>query len=374
MAQKFSLKDHLFNPDTVSHLAGLFAQASPAFDVARFEADVFARLNMLELKERIDWLAQCLAAQLPDSLPAMAPILRQALPPALDPTKTDDDFGHFIHAPFGNLVVQFGLEEHPQLSLDLIEDITQRFTMEYAIRPFLNRWPEETLTRLQDWAAHPNYHVRRLVSEGTRPKLPWATAVDVTPAQTLPLLTALHADPTRYVTRSVANHLNDHSKRDPALVLDTLAAWKQAGRQAPDELAWMTRHALRTLVKQGHAGAMEMLGYSPDPDITLAQLTLSPPQVEIGASVEITLELTAARDEPVILDYVLHTPRSSGKVSQKTYKFKDLTLKAGAQTVLTKAHRFKGDATTFRLHPGPCRLVVQANGKTLGEVAFDLTA
>ena len=153
-------------------------------------------------------------------------------------------------------------------ALDLLHAATQRFSMEFYIRPFLNRWPKETLARLALWARDDNYHVRRLVSEGTRPKLPWAKAVKLSTDQRLPFLDALHADGTRFVTRSVANHLNDLAKEEPATVVTVLKDWAKQGRQTPKELAWMTRHALRTLIKDGDAGALAVLGYRSDVRVT----------------------------------------------------------------------------------------------------------
>lgn len=166
----FSLKDQLFNETTVAGLGARF-DAAGAFDGAAFTQTVMARLPELELKERITWIAECLGDRLPDTLPGAAPILRAAMPPPLDPTKTDDDFGDFIYAPLGDVVVALGLDDEPDLSLDLLVDITQRFSMEWAVRPYLNTWPDLTLSRMAQWAAGDNYHVRRLVSEGTRPRL-----------------------------------------------------------------------------------------------------------------------------------------------------------------------------------------------------------
>ena len=163
MAKGFSLKDDLFNAETVGGLATRFRVQDASFDPG-FEARVLARFPELELKQRIDWIAECLIEALPDTFPEAADRIEAALPPPLDPTKTDDDFGQFINAPLGEVAVKRGLEDHRDCALDLLEAVTQRFSMEYAIRPFLNRWPDETMARLTQWAGHSHYHVRRLVS------------------------------------------------------------------------------------------------------------------------------------------------------------------------------------------------------------------
>lgn len=369
MASGFSLKDQLFNRDKVRYLAGLFSAAEPGFDADSFEEQVMAELPALELKQRMTLIAEVLARHLPEALPEAAPVLLKALPPPLDPGKTDDDFGDFIFAPLGEYVATRGVEMHPELSLDLLEEITQRFSMEWAIRPFLNRWPAEVLARMQAWAGHGSYHVRRLVSEGTRPRLPWGEAVGLQLDEPLPLLDRLHGDGTRYVTRSIANHLNDIAKKDPDLVMDRLDGWRAAGVQDRKELDWMTSHALRGLVKAGHPRAMKMLGY--DPDLMLEALLQAPETVRIGEALDFSCRLEGDAGSPVLVDYILHFQRPGGKASAKVFKLKQAKI-TGGKLELGKKHKLKGDATTFKLVPGPHRIELMVNGKVRAEAAFEL--
>jgi 3-methyladenine DNA glycosylase AlkC len=371
MAQGFSLKDQLFNAEKVAFLAGLFGDASAGFDAPAFERHVMSGLLERELKERIAWIAACLGHALPGTLPEVAPILRAAMPPPLNPTRNDDDFGDFIFAPLGDFVVNKGLEDHATLSLDLFEDITQRFSMEWSVRPFLNRWPDQTMARMMDWTQHPSTHVRRLVSEGTRPRLPWGQSVGLALGDSLGLLDGLHSDKTRYVTRSVANHLNDITKKDPDLAMDRLDAWAKAARQDKEELDWMTRHALRGLIKAGNPRSMKMLGYDPDMAVKV-QVTLAKGPVQIGDFLAFSCEVFAPRDSPVLVDYVIHFQRPGGRFSPKVFKLKQTVARGRAPLTLTKRHRLKGDATTFKLVPGPHRLDIQVNGVVRASVEFDL--
>ncbi|MBO9444855.1 hypothetical protein [Ruegeria sp. R14_0] len=370
MAQNFSLKDQLFNAEKTRYLAGLFAGADASFDADAFQTQVMSRLLDLELKERMAWIAECLQQAVPGDLPEVAPTLLRALPPPLDPTKTDDDFGDFIFAPLGDWVVSVGLD-HPDQALDVLEQITQRFSMEWAIRPFLNEYPEQVLARMEAWCAHDSYHVRRLVSEGTRPRLPWGQAVGLELSDPLPLLDRLHADGTRYVTRSVANHLNDITKKDPELVLDRLQVWAEDAQQDRAELEWMTAHTLRGLVKSGHPRAMKMLGFDPDADIR-ADITITG-EARIGGALEFDVALSGAGRQPVLVDYIVHFQRPGGKTSAKVHKLKQAALKEGALT-LSKRHKLKGDATTFKLVPGAHRLEIQVNGQVRTGVDFELLA
>ncbi|WP_368183914.1 hypothetical protein [Aestuariibius sp. HNIBRBA575] len=370
MSEKFSLKDHLFNASSIEDLADEFA-VLPGFDGPRFHSDVMGGLPDRELMERLDWIADCVQSRLSDDFPTMVDQLITAMPPKLDHTKTDDDFGRFIHAVPGILAVRHGLELHRDLALDLIYEATQRFSMEFYIRPFINRWPDETLARLQQWAGDDNYHVRRLVSEGTRARLPWAGRINLDVCDPIPFLDQLHSDPTRYVTRSVANHLNDIAKSHPDLVVTTLRRWENAEKQKPKELAWMTRHALRTLIKQGHPGAMDVLGYRVDADVSLQDLTVLP-SVPRGGVQDIKFTLLAPQSEPVIVDFVLHSVKSDGSTAPKVFKLKQAKLAPNTPMTFVKSHRFKDNATTFTLYPGTHRIDIQVNGKVLGGQDFEL--
>ena len=375
VSQGFSLKDELFNADSLGDLAAEFAAGVPGFDGEDFHQEVVAGLQGRELMERMEWIADCIEKRLAPDFPEMADQLEAAMPPALDPSLKDDDFGRFIHAVPGILATRHGVEEHRDRALDLLEEATKRFSMEFYIRAFINRWPEETFARLHDWAEDDNYHVRRLVSEGTRPKLPWAKKIDIDPLSTLPLLAKLHADPTRYVTRSVSNHLNDISKLSTDTVVSQLADWKEQGKQAPKELDWMTRHSLRTAVKAGHSGALSMLGFRADAPITLDSLSVGGESIQIGDAlqVETTLSTDGTSPVPVMVDYVLSFHRPNGRGSDKVFKLKQGKIPAGKSLTLAKKHPLKANASTFQLHPGPHKLAIQVNGRVLGDVAFDLT-
>ena len=371
MAEKFSLKDHLFNTETVRQLAAEFAAGVPDFDAERFSAQALAGFPERELMARMEWMADCLEEQLSGDFAVMADQLEAAMPPLLDPSKTDDDFGHFIHGVHGILAARHGLEEHRVRAMALLYKATQRFTMEFYIRHFLNRWPVETLAGLSIWSTDDNYHVRRLVSEGTRPRLPWAQNVGLKPEHTLPLLDMLHADRARFVTRSVANHLNDLSKNVPDEVLARLEQWEATGEQNRQELDWMKRHALRTLIKQGHRGAMAALGYSADVPVA-AQIALANDAVPIGGALAFEVTLHCETDTPVLVDYRIAFARPSGKVAEKVFKLKVSQVKAGVPLVLKKSHKLKGGASTFTLHPGSHAIILQVNGRDVAQAEFML--
>ncbi|ETW12565.1 hypothetical protein ATO8_11124 [Roseivivax marinus] len=363
-----SLSAQLFNARTVGDL-GAELSVLPGFDAERFVAEAIRNLDGLGVFARLDRIADAAEAQLPRDFPAMADALEAALPPPLDPERTDDDFGRFIHALPGVLAVRHGLA-HPDRALDLMHAATQRFSMEYAVRPFLSRWPDLTLARMAVWAEDANYHVRRLVSEGTRPRLPWGANVTIDPLAPLPLLTGLHADPTRYVTRSVANHLNDLTRIAPDAVYRALGTWHAEARQERRELEWMTRHALRTAVKRGEPEALRLLGY--DPDAALSVTVYAPEIVRIGATLDLSVMVEADEAARVMVDYRVTFHRPGGRAGEKVFKLGQGHIAHGKPLRLAKSHRLKPDATTFTWHPGPHRLVVQVNGRDRAEMAFEV--
>ncbi len=368
-----SLKDALFNKKRVEYLAGLFVAAHATFDNKGFVREVVKKFPELELKARIVWIAEVLERYLPaDPADAMKMIV-VALPPPLDPTKTDDDFGEFILAPLGEYVVRNGLtKKHLKQSLVTLREITMRFGVEDAMRSFLNTFPDETLAAYGKWLLDKNYHVRRLVSESTRPLLPWSQRLTLDYHVPVKYLDVLYADTTRYVTRSVANHLNDISKRDPDLVLKTLAKWKKEGKQNTKELVWMTRHSLRTLTKQGHTKALASIGYLDNHEIRVIEFSLQSPATTVhrGDDLVVNCELRADADCLLMIDYVIDFVKANGKTKPKVFKWKKVTLAKGEVITITKKHHLKADATTFIIRPGLHEISLQVNGNRLEQKTF----
>jgi 3-methyladenine DNA glycosylase AlkC len=368
---EYLLKDQLFNRQKVAYLASLFAAQEPTFPRRQFVARVMQKLPALELKQRITLIAETLYDCLPRDYPDAVRQIVASLPPPLDDARTDDDFGDFILAPLGAYVASYGLaREHLALSLSALREITQRFSMEDALRAFIRRFPQETLGELTRWAEDPNYHVRRLVSESTRPLLPWSGRIELPVDATLPLLETLHADRTRYVTRSVANHLNDLSKTHPELVVQTLQRWHDRARQDRDELRWMSRHALRTLVKRGDAGALRLLGFDPSPQLRIGELRLARSHLRPGETLQFSVDISAVRDESVVVDYVIDFVKAGGKRSAKVFKAATFSLNQGETRTVSKNHKLHAQATTYQLYAGEHRLTLQINGRPVGSQSF----
>ncbi len=369
----FSLKDRLFNGTTVGLLSAGLQAAWPEFRAKAFNKQVLAQFPQLELKACIECMALTLVDYLPSDYAAAVALLERGLPPPLDPSLGDDDFGQFIWAVPSEFAALKGCTpERLDLSLLLLKVVTQRFSAEFAIRPFLKAFPEETYAFLKVCAEDDNYHVRRLASEGIRPLLPWGLRIDLPAERVIEMLDVLHADSTRFVTRSVANTLNDVSKSQPELVLDTLKRWKKRKQQKPAELEWMTRHALRGLIKADHTGALALLGYPTKPGFKIAGVVCAD-SVRVGEQLEWSATLTSSANQKLKVMLRVHFLKSNGRHAAKVFALKDLTAQKGDSIELRKRLPFKA-MTTRVLYPGSHHVEVVVNGVARGRRSFELLA
>lgn len=353
----------------VRGLARELTGALPTFPQPTFVRQCLNGLDELELTARAWHIAEALRRHLPPDFPKAATVVQAALGPELDRT---DAFGAalFRYLPYVFFVQKYGLESF-EPAMQLQYELTKRFSAESSIRAFLVRYPDRTLARLRRWAEDSNVHVRRLVSEGTRPRLPWAPrlrAFQTDPAPVLALLERLRDDPERYVQRSIANNLNDISKDHPNLAVDTCVRWLErptAGRR------WIARHALRSLVKQGHKGALAALGAGRKPEVRLELLRLTPRRVRIGDTVRFELRVTstAEQSQALVVDYRVHFVKADGRTSPKVFKLKRLDLAAQASVEL-RGRVSLAPMTTRRHYPGCHALEIVVNGVSTSIAEF----
>ena len=352
-----------FGEPVVRQIAGEIAAVHPGFAAAAFVADAVAGLDRLELTARGWHVAEALRRHLPPEFPRAARTLIASLGPDLAMT---DDFGFtvFRYLPHVFFAARYGTG-HFEEAMELQHELTRRFSAEYSIRVFLEQDPPRTLRRLERWARDPSVHVRRLVSEGTRPRLPWAPqlrAFRQDPAPVLRLLELLKDDPELYVRRSVANNLNDIGKDHPQLLVDVARRWLRE-RPASRDRAWIVGHALRSLVKRGHPGALAVLGYGAAPRVRVAAAEVSPRRLRLGGTLRFSLDLvsTATRGQELLADYAVHYVKASGKTAPKVFKLRKLVIPAGGRVSLEGRISFV-DLTTRRHYPGVHRLELLLNG------------
>ena len=376
MAEPFK---NLINAGGVRDMARHLRRAWPGFDAVTFERRALHGLDALELKARAMQLADALEATLPADFDAAAGVVEASLAPPPRGEALDELRGHpdglagWPLWPMGEFVARRGLAT-PERALQALHALTQRFTAEWAIRPFIVAHPKLVFATLQRWAADPSAHVRRLVSEGSRPRLPWGLQLKTLvadPSPTLPLLRALQDDPSDYVRRSVANHLNDIAKDHPAIVVSWLAEHLPG---APQPRRRLLKHASRTLIKQGHAPVMQAWGLGGALQGTV-QLQLAPKRLRVGETLTLQLALRshAAHAQPLQIDYAVHHVKASGITSPKVFKGWSLELGPQATLQLEKRHSMR-IVTTRRYHPGRHEVDLRINGQVLARAFFDLSA
>lgn len=372
MAEPFK---NLFNQALIDGMAGHFDKADPGFDVAGFTAMAADDLDALELKARSDQITGAMAEFLPESFEKAAAILSSSLAPEddCDVTGVIDARGitGWATLPMTHWVGLHGLD-HFDLSMKLLKELTKRGSSEFGIRFFLIDHPERTLSTLQTWTGDPSQHVRRLVSEGSRPRLPWAMRLPAfieDPAPILPLLEALKHDKEEYVRRSVANNLNDIAKDHPETVARIAARWR---KNASKDTERLVRHACRTLIKQGHKKTLLALGYRP-PRVELEKLEVLTSRVLFGDALVFEVSLTSTCDhaQPLIIDYAVHHRKANGGTTPKVFKWKTTTLEPRVSLAITKKHTIR-EITTRVYYPGTHRLELFVNGVSLASREFDL--
>jgi len=351
----------------------------PEFAGARFERLALAGLDALELKARAQHVAAALEATLPDDFDAAAAILERSLLPVAADTPLSElrpgaaGLAGWIVWPMTEFVVRRGMP-HPERALRALHALTQRLTAEYALRPFFEAHRDVVLVTLRTWLRDPSMHVRRLVSEGTRPRLPWGMqlrSLIADPSPTLPFLETLQDDPSEYVRRSVANHLNDVAKDHPHVVADWLE--RHLPTASPQRRA-MLKHASRTLVKRGDRRVLAAWGLG-SPLRGSASMAIAPKTARIGGAVTIrvTLQSTTSSAQRLVVDYAVHHVKADGSARPKVWKGWNLELPAHATRELERRHSL-AEVTTRRLHPGRHAVDLLVNGVAVAQAAFTLRA
>ena len=273
---------------------------------------------------------------------------------------------------YSDFVQTYGTDDW-EASVPALATFTKLASAEFAIRPFIASDPDRTLAQMLQWTADPDPAVRRLATEGSRPRLPWGMRLHLLvadPAPILPILERLYRDPDESVRRSVANNLNDISRDHPQLVVDLLRRWDP---QPGTDTYRLARHALRTLLKRGDPGALAVLGFKAGLSVELQELKLDPPVPVIGGSARLTFTITSTLSEiqPVMVDYAVHYVKADGSTSPKVFRLGSLEMQPGVPVTYSRMLSFR--QMTTRVHrPGAHRIEVLANGATAGSMEFEL--
>ena len=352
----------LYSPSYIETLAdalsSALSDASPGIDRDAFVRGVLGSgWRALELKQRMRRIAQSLADHVPGEYRDQLATILEVAP----------QFDGFRAMMFPDFVELCGVDDF-DASVPALAVLTRYSSSEYAVRPFIMRYGERMLAVMRDWAVDENEHVRRLASEGCRPRLPWGIglgALKTDPTPILPILDALRADPSEYVRRSVANNLNDIAKDHPDVVLDVARRWLGTSTET-DKLV---KHACRTLLKRGDQRALTLFGQQDTGMVTASSLKLERPSVHIGDTLAFSFDLVAKEAAHVRIEYGIDFLTKTGGRSKKVFKVADKQMKARERLHFARRHRFT-DFTTRTHYPGRHELTIFVNGVALAKRRF----
>lgn len=380
------LLKNMFGHEMVHGVAQALTGAHSAFDAAGFTAQALDGYDDLELTPRCKQIAAAMADFLPAERGEAIDIMVASLGPELqncdpadadptgDPAIDDNPMSGFFYMPHGYFVADHAGHDFERAMMANYE-ITKRATSEFSIRTPLRDDPDRTLEQLGVWVHDPNVHVRRLVSEGTRPRLPWSFRLkqfQEDPGPVIALLEVLKDDPVEYVRRSVANNLNDIAKDHPDLVIEVARRWWPDGDRNRRRLV---RHALRTLIKAANPEALDVLGYGPSSPAEVAGATVGPASLAIGGKITIEVDIHNPSDGPAgaLVDLRVHFVKANGTTSAKVFKGAELVLEPGETRAVRKSVSV-AQHSTRKHYPGDHAVEVLLNGATTSAGSFTLAS
>jgi 3-methyladenine DNA glycosylase AlkC len=354
---------NLYSAKYLNNFADVFVKIHPGFNRSEFIKLIFDdEWESRELKQRMRHISVCLNKTLPADYRSAIKIMRKAV----------IHFNGFLSMTFPDFVEVYGLQD-PKTSIPALELFTQYGSSEFAVRPFIIKYPDIMISQLLKWAKHKNHHVRRLASEGCRPRLPWAIALPEfkkDPEAVLKVLELLKEDDSEYVRKSVANNLNDISKDNPITAYDTAKKWY--GKNPKTD--WIIKHGMRGLLKKGDVEALKLFGFHGADGIKITAFTFDKPKVKIGDRLvfSFAMKLTKAHNEKVRLEYTIDFITSTGKLSKKIFKITEGKYEKGKTYMFKKSHSFK-DLTVRKHFKGSHNLAIITNGVKLVEKKFTVS-
>jgi 3-methyladenine DNA glycosylase AlkC len=352
----------IFNRERLRHIARETDAVWPGFDQKRFMKLATAGLDELGIMQRMRQTAVSLHETLPQDFTKALLILEKLAP----------RIGHgFASITLSEFVALYG-QNHFDLSLDALKFFTRFGSSEFAVRPFLVADFDRTISVMRQWAEDDSEHVRRLASEGSRPRLPWSFQLKnliADPSPTGPILEGLKADPSLYVRKSVANHLNDIGKDHPDLLVERVSGWDLGDRHT----AWIVRHALRSLIKKGEPRALALIGTTGKAEVKVESFAVEPAKIRLGERITTKARLTSTSKtaQRLVLDYAVHYAKKNG-ISRKVFKLKETALPPGGDCELAISQTVK-DFTTRKHNAGFHRVELMVNGEVVAETGFELS-
>ena len=369
MAEQFKLRE-VFNSEMVIKLADNISSVWPSFSHKSFVDTIIPNLSELSFGDRCSLIAETLHSNLPEDYPPAVQILIDALVPEAV-ADSPSGFNGFIVTPQCLFVSRYGMD-YFDASINALYEMTKRFTAEGDVRPFIEKYPEKTMAFLHRITKDKNPYARRLASEGTRPRLPLCQRLpkfQKDPTPVIELLDKLKSDPNLMVRRSVANNLNDIAKDNPDVVVETLEKWQK--EDTSKEMKWIISHSLRSIIKQGHPGALQLLGYSSNVELIVSDIDISNKKPAIGEEITFSFTITSKENKPckLMIDYIVYNMKANRKQAPKVFKAVKKTIAPGQSISIKKKHSFI-QRSTRKHYPGEHSIEIQINGKKFTKTDF----
>jgi 3-methyladenine DNA glycosylase AlkC len=366
MAELFK---YIYNEVFFDTFTSVIQQIIPDFDKKSFIKDIYDKdWEKRELKQRMRHITNVLKIYLSHDFDDNVETILKLIP-LLE--ENASKYGNLEFIFFPDFIEVYGSDNY-LTSIRAFETITQFISCEFAVRPFIIRYKETMIKQMLDWSNHKHPAVRRLASEGSRPRLPWAMAIPSlkeTPSSIIPLLENLKNDQSESVRRSVANNLNDISKDHPDLVIKMAKSWQGESLET-DRLI---KHACRTLLKQGNAEVMDMFGFGSVDKIRLIDFLILTPRVKIGQFLEFTFRLVNASHSfsKIRLEYGMYYQKANGTLSKKVFLISEKNYPEKSTTTINRRQSFK-IITTRKFHPGLHQVSIIINGIEMQKKDFEL--
>ncbi len=361
---------NIYSPHFFEQLTASIKSVIPSFNQQYFLNQVFDRhWPNKELKQRVRHIAESLNEHLPGNFKQQARLVLKII----EQLKKEGKKGGFEYMIFPDWIEAHGLQDL-ETSLNTMEKVTEFISCEFAIRPFLLKYPDEVINRMIALSKHPHPHVRRFSSEGCRPRLPWGQAISSLkkdPTPVLPILENLKSDPSLFVRKSVANHLNDISKDHPDFVIRLVKKWK--GKNP--ETDWIIRHGCRGLLKKAHTDAYALFDLKNGADCRIEHFSLQQKKIAIGGKLMFSFQLvnTGKKETSLRLEYKVHYRKAGGQSSGKIFQLSEKKFLPGQAYSFKKQQSFQ-DFTTRKHYPGKHQISLLVNGKEMANEEFMLTS
>lgn len=359
---------NVYNPSFFEGFIATAKQVLPAFNEQQFLNVIFDQeWEKRELKQRMRHIATALNDQLPGHYnEQVGHILK--ITEALQHQGINGGLEYIF---FPDFIEQYGLQDL-KCSLKAMETLTQFISCEFAIRPFLLKYPNEVMAQMLKWSKHPHHHVRRFSSEGCRPRLPWAMAIPglkINPSPVIPILENLKNDSSVFVRKSVANNLNDIAKDNPMVVVQLVKKWKGYSK----ETDWIIKHGCRSLLKKAHPDVYKIFELPDTASCEISGLKLASKKLKIGERLGFSFELKSIHQKKCKLriEYAVHYVKANGKQNRKIFQLTEKYFEPGTYYSFEKEQRFQ-DFTTRKHYPGKHRIGIIVNGIEMASKEFQL--